>query len=90
VFHHLPIGPEETHHFVEWYFPSAQLSSDEQAVIDFVHSVRLEDVPLCESVQQGLHSRGYDRGRLVIDSGLTDLSEHAVYHFQQKVAQSLD
>jgi choline monooxygenase len=90
VFHHLPIGPEETHHFVEWYFPSAQISSDEQAVIDFVHSVRLEDVPLCESVQQGLHSKGYDRGRLVIDSELTDLSEHAVYHFQQKVARLLD
>jgi hypothetical protein len=56
-------------------------------VIDFVHAVRMEDVPLCENVQRGLHSKGYERGRLVIDAGHTDLSEHAVHHFQQKIAQ---
>jgi choline monooxygenase len=73
VFHHAPVGPEGTLQGVEWYFPSAELSEDEQAVIDFVHTVRLEDVPLCESVQKGLRSRGYGRGRLVLDPGQTDM-----------------
>ena len=89
VFHHAPIGPEETLQGIEWYFPDARLTDDQQAVIEFVHTVRLEDVPLCESVQKGLHSRGYGRGRLVLDPGRTDVSEHAVHHFQQKVAAAL-
>ena len=56
VFLHLPTGPEETLQRVEWYFPSADLSAQEQEVVDFVHLVRMEDVPICESVQKGLHS----------------------------------
>ncbi len=89
VFHHAPAGPEETIQGVEWYFSNAELSEDEQAVVDFVHSVRMEDVPLCESVQKGLHSRGYGQGRLVLSPGQTDVSEHAVYDFQQKVMSAL-
>ena len=92
VFHHVPKGPEATEHVIEWYFKSAALSAEEQAVVDFVHDVRLEDVPLCESVQQGLHSKGYGddgKGRLVIDAARTDVSEHALHHFQNKVRDAL-
>ena len=32
VFHHVPQGPENTSQVVEWYFPSADLSEEEQAV----------------------------------------------------------
>ena len=90
VFHHDPLGPEETVHRIEWYFGSAELTDEERAVVDFVHEVRLEDVPLCESVQRGLHSRGYHKGRLVVDPGKTYISEHAVYDFQRKVIAALE
>ncbi|MEM7169906.1 MAG: aromatic ring-hydroxylating dioxygenase subunit alpha [Pseudomonadota bacterium] len=89
VFHHVPVGPEETHHAMEWYFPSAEPTAEQQAVVDFVHQVRIEDVPICESVQKGLHSKGYQRGHLILDPDQSDVSEHAVFHFQQKIAQAL-
>ena len=89
VFHHVPTGPETTEHHIEWYFKSAELTEDEKQMVDFLHVIRLEDVPLCESVQKGLHSRGYGKGRLVIDADKTALSEHAVYDFQQKVLVAL-
>ena len=90
VFHHAPDGPEKTIQGMEWYFESSELTPDNQAVVDFVHSVRLEDIPLCESVQRGLHSRGYGQGQLVIDPELSSVSEHAVHHFQRKVARATE
>lgn len=89
IFHHIPVGPEKTIHGLEWYFSSSQPTEEEQAVVDFVHEVRLEDVPLCESVQKGLHSRGYGKGRLVIDAGRTYVSGHSVHEFQKKVISAL-
>ena len=67
VFHHVPIEPEKTIQRVEWYFPNSTLSKEEQEVVDFVHTVRLEDIPICESVQAGLHSLGYRQGRFVVN-----------------------
>jgi len=90
VFHHAPDGVEATIQGIEWYFQDSEMTVEDKAVVDFVHSVRLEDIPLCESVQKGLHSRGYNRGKLVIDAGRTFMSEHGVYDFQQKLLKALE
>jgi len=90
VFHHVPVGPEQTVQRVEWYFPQATLSQSEQEVVDFVHTVRLEDIPICESVQQGLHSLGYRQGRFIVDSERSEISEHAVHDFQAKLLDALE
>ena len=84
VFHHVPLGPEQTVQRCEWYFPQSTPTVEEQEVIDFVHEVRLEDIPLCESVQQGLHSLGYRQGRFIVDPERSQYSEHAVHDFQAK------
>jgi len=89
VFHHLPVAPERTVQKIEWYFAGEAVTAAEQEVIDFVHVVRLEDIPLCESVQKGLHSLGYRQGRFVVDTARTDISEHAVHDFQMKVLRAL-
>jgi choline monooxygenase len=89
VFHHVPLGPEQTVQRVEWYFPQAELSPGEREVIDFVHGVRLEDIPICESVQLGLHSLGYRQGRFVVDPERSEISEHAVHDFQAKLLDAL-
>ena len=89
VFHHVPVGPELTVQRTEWYFPHATPTAAEQEIIDFVHVVREEDIPICESVQKGLHSLGYRQGRFVVDEGRTDISEHAVHDFQMKVLRAL-
>ena len=48
-----------------------------------------EDIGLCESVQLGLHSKGYNQGRFIVDKEKTELSEHAVHHFQTMVTSAL-
>jgi choline monooxygenase len=89
VFHHVPAGPERTVQKIEWYFPTERPSAADQEVIDFVHEVRLEDIPICESVQAGLHSLGYRQGRFVVDAARSEISEHAVHDFQAKLVDAL-
>ena len=89
VFHHVPAGPEQTVQETEWYFPTELPTAAEQEVIDFVNAVREEDIPLCESVQKGLHSQGYTQGRFIVDKGRTYMSEHAVHDFQLRVIRAL-
>jgi carnitine monooxygenase subunit len=91
VFHHVPLAPERTVQRVEWYFSQAVLSRQEQEVVDFVHGVRLEDIPICESVQSGLglHSLGYRQGRFIVDTERSEISEHGVHDFQGKLLDAL-
>lgn len=89
VFHHLPIKPEKTIQLVEWYFPSEEPTPEQRSVIEFVNVVREEDIPLCETVQRGLHSLGYTQGRLVANEERGYFSEHAVHDFQKKVLEAL-
>ncbi len=48
-----------------------------------------EDIGLCEAVQRGLRSKGYNQGRFVVDQDLSELSEYAVHYFQKMVADAL-
>lgn len=89
LFHNKPVGPERTLQVIEWYLPQAEPSAMEQEVIDFVDVVRQEDIPIVESVQRGLHSRGYGQGRFMVDAEGTGMSEHAVHDFQLKVLRAL-
>ncbi len=89
VFHHLPLAAERTLQLCEWYFPSAEPTAAQREVIDFVNTVRDEDVPLCETVQRGLHSMGYTQGRLMANAQHSYFSEHAVHDFQKKVLDAL-
>jgi choline monooxygenase len=41
-----------------------------------------EDKGICEAVQRGLHSRGYGRGRFIVDRDMTEISEHGVHQTQ--------
>ena len=89
LFHNIPLEPERTRQVVEWYLPEAEPNPGEQAIIDFVDVVRAEDIPIVESVQHGLHSRGYGQGRFVVDAAGSGRSEHAVHDFQLKVLTAL-
>ncbi len=89
IFYHLPVNAEHTVQVVEWFFPNDPPTAEEQAVIDFMKVVREEDIPLCESVQKGLHSKGYSQGRFIVNQDRPHLNEHAVHHFQSKVLDAL-
>ena len=49
-----------------------------------------KDIALCESVQQGLRSKGYNQGRFMVDRARSEISEHAVHHFQRMVRDALE
>jgi choline monooxygenase len=85
-----PTAPEKTVEYQDWFTPGGTLSKQLKEAADYQKDVlQPEDISLCENVQQGLHSRGYNQGRFIVDHGKTELSEHAVHHFQKMVAEAL-
>ena len=86
----LPTATEVTVEYQDWFCPNGRASDQLRDAMDYQRDVlQPEDVSLCESVQRGLHSLGYNQGRFVIDRDRTELSEHTVHHFQHMVAESL-
>ena len=49
-----------------------------------------EDIALCESVQRGLKSKGYDQGPIMAGDVPTGESEFAIHHFHKLVHDSLN
>ncbi len=85
-----PGGVERTVEFQDWFAKSETPSSQLKDAMDYQKDVlQPEDIGLCVSVQKGLRSQGYNQGRFVVDSEQSELSEHAVHHFQKLVAEAL-
>ncbi|MGB0849560.1 MAG: aromatic ring-hydroxylating oxygenase subunit alpha, partial [Thiolinea sp.] len=80
----IPDGPVNTIEYQDWFIATPEPSEQMAEAMAYQKDVlQPEDVGLCESVQQGLKSKGYNQGRFVVDSDRSELSEHAVHHFQQ-------
>ncbi len=80
---YLPLAPDRTLARYHYYFADAVPDAELQEFVSFIDQVQREDIVLCESVQRGLQSGFYDRGRLF--SGRED----ALRHFQALVAEAL-
>jgi len=66
------------------------MTETETKALDYFRDVLgPEDVDLVEDVQRGLHSQGYHQGRFMVDASRSEISEHAVHHFQNLVARAL-
>ncbi len=77
----LPIGPNRTATLFDWYFKdpeSAKQQIDE--TVAFSDEIQIEDIDICESVQRGLRSSTYDKGRF------SPKRENGVHHFHQLYA----
>ncbi len=86
----IPDGPDRCIEYQDWFIPTPTPSKQLKDAMDYQKDVlQPEDIGLCESVQKGLKSKGYNQGRFVVDQGLTELSEHAVHHFQKMVVDAL-
>ena len=86
----IPAGPGRTIEHQDWFIPTAEPSRQIAAAMVYQKDVlQPEDISLCESVQEGVKSFGYNQGRFVVDADETELSEHAVHHFQQMVVDAL-
>jgi len=85
-----PQAPERTVEYQDWFTKGGQMTRQLKEAADYQRDIlQPEDIGLCESVQRGLHSKGYNQGRFIVDDGRTELSEHAVHHFQKMVVDAL-
>ncbi len=85
-----PTAPEQCTEFQDWFVKDGVVTDQLRDAITYqIDVLQPEDIGLCESVQKGLKSSGYNQGRFVVDEGKTELSEHAVHHFQKLVADAL-
>jgi phenylpropionate dioxygenase-like ring-hydroxylating dioxygenase large terminal subunit len=79
----LPLGPEQTEGYLDYYFPPDRDEASISDLIAFDDQVGREDARLVESVQRGVRSGVIAHGRLLPES------EQLVAAFQQRVAEAL-
>ena len=87
----IPDGVGHTIEHQDWYLPNPEPSRQQRDAMNYQRDVlQPEDVGLCESVYRGLQSKGYNQGRFVVDPERSELSEHAVHHFQQLYVDAME
>jgi choline monooxygenase len=82
----LPVGHDKTLTIFEWYFEEPGTGDgweSMQQTIAFSDEIQQEDIEICVTVQKGLQSRAYDRGRFSVKR------ENGVHHFQSLVHEFL-
>jgi choline monooxygenase len=86
-----PTGPEKTAEPLLYFGLDANMDRGTEAAVDwFNNRLGPEDVSLVESVQRGVHSLGYKRGRLMVDPDQVEAwSEHFIHHFNMLNIQAL-
>jgi choline monooxygenase len=86
VWQFIPASPETTHEEFTFYFETSTPTPEETQAIEYIDTVlQREDIDLVESVQRGMRTPAFERGRYLIDRERTGLSEHAVHHFHSLV-----
>jgi choline monooxygenase len=83
----LPLSQEKTLTVFEWFFHDVTSSQSKERIrkaVEFSDEVQQEDVGLCESVQRGLRSATYDRGRYSVRR------ENGVHHFHMLLGEFLE
>ena len=90
TFSFMPTAPEMTHQVFAYHAVGPEMAATERKAFEYFRDVLgPEDVDLVEDVQRGLHSYGYHQGRFMVDDARSEISEHAVHHFQNLVAEAL-
>jgi choline monooxygenase len=83
----VPLSQDKTLTIFEWFFhdvSSEKVQERMKKAIAFSDEVQQEDIGLCESVQRGLQSSLYDRGRYSVRR------ENGVHHFHMLLAEFLE
>jgi choline monooxygenase len=83
----VPISQEKTLTIFEWFFHDSASEKARDRIrkaVTFSEEVQQEDIGLCESVQRGLRSATYDRGRYSVRR------ENGVHHFHMLLREFLE
>jgi choline monooxygenase len=82
----VPLSHDKTLTIFEWFFHDAnseKVRERIQRAVAFSDEVQQEDIDLCRSVQRGLNSATYDRGRYSVKR------ENGVHHFHMLLSEFL-
>jgi choline monooxygenase len=77
------MGVNRTIVVYEFFFGAGATEVEMDEMVQFALQVQQEDVEICESVQRGLQSGRFDRGRLFLTH------ENGTQHFEGKVLDAL-
>jgi choline monooxygenase len=83
----VPLSHEKTLTIFEWFVHDTESVQARQRIkkaVEFSDQVQQEDIGLCESVQRGLRSATYDRGRYSVKR------ENGVHHFHLLLREFLE
>ena len=87
----VPTGPETTFETYDFYFTDNQPTDQQWEALRYVDEVlQKEDIDIVESVQRGMRTPAYDRGRYMTDPQGGGLSEHGVHHFHSLVLEAYE
>lgn len=90
VFSFHPLDAECTRQVFTYFHPGGEVTATEEASFKYFEDVLgPEDVELVEDVQVGLQSLGYHQGRIMVDPQRSEISEHALHHFQNLVMSQM-
>jgi choline monooxygenase len=81
-----PLGPDRCRVVFDFYFTDTEGEAAKQFMAESMavaHQIQVEDMGICEDVQQGMASRSYAAGRFSVRR------EVGVYHFHQLLARKL-
>lgn len=81
----VPVDHQNCRVIFEYFYDDIESEAARRKIdedIAFADRVQDEDIDICEHVQRGLQSRGYDRGRFSVKF------ETGVYHFQNLVREA--
>jgi len=90
VAHVWPTGPETCVRYIDQFTLTNPPSEHDLAQMAKHKITFEEDLGAMESVQIGLHAKGYSSGRLMVDRERSWKSEHATHHFQNLVWSALN
>ncbi|MGB9467109.1 MAG: SRPBCC family protein [Candidatus Acidiferrum sp.] len=82
----VPLSHDKTLTIFEWFFHDAHSEKVRERIkraVAFSNEVQQEDIELCKSVQRGLNSATYDRGRYSVKR------ENGVHHFHMLLSEFL-
>ncbi len=87
----VPTGPESSFETYDFYFLQNRPKPSQIEGIEFLDkTLQREDIDIVESVQRGMRTPAYVRGRYIIDPEGSGLSEHGVHHFHGLVLKAYE
>lgn len=87
----VPIDEETTFETYDFFFLGSEPTEGQWEAIKYVDEVlQREDIDLVESVQRGMNTPAFDKGRYMVDPEGGGMSEHGVHHFHQLLLAAYD